>query len=286
MMDGGTVSRCRAAGLALMAAASLSGCGITRNAIYSPHAKAPPAHWIGAAPAPISVHTADGLDLAGYYWPGAPGDPDVYVYFHGRNWTAERSADAAQHLLGAGNAVLVASYRGFGHNPGKPGEAGLLRDAAAFIARARDLTGPDARIWLIGHSIGAAVVLHAGAADGHVSGVIAMSAFVRIADATPRLTRALLPDPWDNGAALATLDAPVLFIEGGRDGIIPAGSSGALFSRASHPASLVMGETSHHNPDMAVLAPWINRAIAAMQSGSLSALPAPPSGWIEKVRRP
>jgi len=272
--------------IALMLATP-SGCALPRHLLYSPDR--PPVPIASAdhpAPESITVHTEDGLALPGYYWPGAPDDRDVLIFFHGRNWNPQMGANAAEHLLGSGNAVMVASYRGFGDNPGSPDESGMLRDAAAFIAEARRRGGPDVRIWLIGHSIGAAVTLHAAAADPQISGVIAMSAFAQVAQAAPPIARPFIPDRWDNIAALAALHIPVIFLEGGRDRFIPDRSGDALFSAYPGPASLLLGEISHHNPDMAALAPWINRAIAAMRSGSLATLPLPPAGWVEKVRRP
>ena len=267
----------------LAASLSLSGCTLTRDILYSPGREPPEAiNWVHGPPQSVTIVTPDKLSLAGYYWPGRTGDPDIYVYFHGRNGTAEGAANVA----GSGNAVLVASYRGFGRNHGGPTEEGLLRDAAAFIAKARELAGPGARIWLVGHSIGSAVALHAAAADGHIAGVIAMSAFVRVTDAAPRFWRAFIPDRWENLTALRELRVPILFVQGGLDRFIPAGSGDVLFSNYDGAASLVMGETSRHNPDMRLLGPWIDQAIIAMQDGSLADLPSPPAGWIEKVRRP
>ena len=277
----------RQAMLVVAAMVSLGGCAISRQIVYAPdHDAVALEPGPAGLPQPIHVTSADGLDLAGYYWPGAPGDPDVAIYFHGRHWNAQRSANAARYLSGAGDAVIVASYRGFDDNPGRPSEDGLSRDAAAFIARARALGGPDARIWLVGHSIGAAVALRAAAQDGHVDGVIALSSFVRIADAAPRITRALIPDRWDNAAALAALHIPVIFIQGALDRLVPQGSAATLFAGYDGPASLVMGEESRHNPDMAQIGPWISQAIAAMAGGTLATLPAPPPGWVEKARRP
>jgi hypothetical protein len=70
------------------------------------------------------------------------------------------------------------------------------------------------------------------------------------------------------------------------DRFIPAGSGDDLFSAYHGPSSLVMGESSRHNPDMTILGLWITQAIDTMQAGTLASLPAPPHGWIEKVRRP
>lgn len=271
----------------MAASLSLSGCALSRQILYSPDpAPANATIWIAERPEQVQLPTQDGSRLTGYFWPGEPGHRDIIVFFHGRNWSAARSAQFAQYLADGGNAVLVASYHGFSGNPGRPSQNGMLQDAAAFIDLARARTGPDARIWLIGHSIGAAVALHAAAADPRIDGVIAMSAFARIAAAAPRITRALIPDRWDNLAALKSVRKPVIIMQGALDRFVPASSGDELFAGYGGSASLIIGETAHHNPDMKTLAPWINHAIEAMQSGSLTALPTPPDGWVEKVRRP
>ena len=263
----------------------LSGCGISRQILYSPNAAPAQVNWVKDQPEAIQLSVKDGSALNGYYWPGTPGDEDIIVFFHGRNWSAARSAEFAQYLTGVGNAVVVASYHGFSGNPGRPSQTRMMADAAAFIAFAREKAGPNARVWLIGHSIGAAVVLNAAAVDQSIEGVIAMNAFSRVAAAAPRITRALIPDRWDNLTALKSLKHPVIFMQGGRDRIVPAGSGDELFSAYGGSSSLILGETAYHNPDMATLGPWLNAAIMAMQNGSLATLPAPPAGWIEKVRR-
>jgi pimeloyl-ACP methyl ester carboxylesterase len=234
----------------------------------------------------VTARTADGLSLKGYYWHGASDDPDIIIFLHGRNWTASRSANAARHLTGAGNSVLIASYRGFDDNPGRPNQAGLIADAEAFVKLALTSAGPNARIWLVGHSLGAAVALHTAKSAPNVRGVFLLSPFARIAEAAPRFARGFIPDSWDNVAALSGGHYPVIMVQGSLDRFVPARSGDDLFSASVGPASLVVGVSSYHNPDMAVLSPWINEAIAAAQEGSLAKLPAPPAGWIEKVRRP
>src|SRR3546814_17104596 len=90
--------------------------------------------------------------LTGYYWPGDPDDKDIVVFFHGRGAHQGVGAKYAQYIAGHGDNVLVASYRGFGGNPGQPSKPGLLKDADAFIAEARKRAGAGARLWLVGHS--------------------------------------------------------------------------------------------------------------------------------------
>jgi pimeloyl-ACP methyl ester carboxylesterase len=297
MTSGGNIShhkatvRWRAASLSLVLplclTPGLNSCAISRHILYSPRSEAPAAIvWAGQAPQTLTVTTTDRLALSGYYWPGAASDPDIIVYFHGRNWNAAMGAEMAQYLAGAGNAVLVASYRGFGENPGQPTEKGLLRDAAAFIAKARALAGPEGRIWLVGHSLGSAVALHAAAEDGHVNGVIAMSAFTRIAEGAPHRLRGLIPDRWNNLDPIRSLTIPVLLVQGARDGIIPKDSGDRLLAQATMSTRLVVGAESYHNPDMKRIAPWLNQVIADMAQAPAAPLPSPPEGWTEKARNP
>lgn len=270
----------------LLALPLLGGCAILRPAIYAPRTGHVPVTWIHGAPATVSVPTADAKRLEGYYWHGAPGDQDIFVFSHGRHFNADIAAKYAQHLLGRGDAVLVASYRGFGPNRGSPSEARMMEDATAFLREAHRLAGPQARLWLVGHSIGAGVALQAAAHDAQVKGVFALSGFARIAEATPRIARALLPDQWDNRAALQAVKAPVVFFQGGQDRYIPADSGRSLMAAATGPARLLFGAQGKHSPDMTLLGPWISAAAAAMASSAPDALPALPAGWIEEARRP
>ena len=276
----------RLAGL-LALASLLTGCSsLTRQILYSPGRPPTKIDASVSSPSMVTARTNDGLALKGYFWPGGADDPDVIIFFHGRNWTAGRGAETARPLADGQNSLLVASYRGFDDNPGKPTEEGLVADAHAFIRLAIELAGPDARIWLIGHSLGAAVALHAASSDTHVRGVFLLSAFARVTDAVPRMAQSLVPDAWDNLAAMSYWSGPVIIVQGGLDRFIPTSSGDELFSARRGPASLIVGPESRHNPDMKRLSPWLNEAIANMEHGSLTNLPSPPPGWIEKVRQP
>nr|MDQ3075406.1 alpha/beta hydrolase [Pseudomonadota bacterium] len=138
----------------LFAAFALAGCaGLIRDRIYKPVPIAQtPVTFVGEAPKTVLVTNADGLRLQGYYWSAAPGNDTLLVYFHGNGFNQLVGARRAQPLTAGGHGVLVASYRGYGGNPGKPSEQGLFTDAEAWMAKARELA-PDSRLYLFGHSL-------------------------------------------------------------------------------------------------------------------------------------
>jgi alpha-beta hydrolase superfamily lysophospholipase len=264
----------------LAATLAAGGCGIARQALYAPRAEAVTiADWTNTPPQTLDVRSADGLGLQGFYWPGAPGDRDVFLFFHGRRAHQGVGAKYAQYLRGRGDAVLVASYRGFGGNPGRPSKEGLLRDATAFVAKARELAGPGARLWFVGHSLGAAVALEAACSDGHPAGVITISAFADIREATPALISSVLPDSWDNRAAVRCIKAPMLILQGSADDIVPPKSAGELLTQTGGPAEAITMIGWTHKPVMQTLGPWTAQAIEALAKGSTAPLPPLPADW-------
>jgi fermentation-respiration switch protein FrsA (DUF1100 family) len=248
--------------IALLAAVlTLAGCaGFARERIYRPDplAAAQPA-WRGAEPRPVTARTADGLVLNGYYWPPAAGQHDILVFFHGNAGNRQTAALMAEPLTRRGSGVLIASYRGYGGNPGRPREAGLFADGAAFVALARQLQ-PDGRLYLFGWSLGAAVALEL-AGRVPVDGVVTLGAFTRLADAAPAAARPFLPDRFDNLAAIARVAAPVYLIHGTEDATVPFAHAERLRAAAGGRATIITWSGGGHRPDFAELADTVWQAL-------------------------
>ena len=244
---------------AILLALLLSGCaGAVRERIYRPDAApaAAPA-WSGAAPRMVNARTADGLEIGGYYW--APeGEPrDILIFFHGNAGNRERAALMAQPLRRPGTGVLVASYRGYGGNAGSPSEPGLMADGAAFLGLARTLQ-PGAKVYLFGWSLGGAVALHLAARE-EVDGVVTLGAFTRLRDVAPSIARGVLPDRWDNEAAIASVSEPVYLFHGTNDQVVPFAAAQRL-KAASGRATLVTVTGAGHEVDLASIASHVWRA--------------------------
>jgi fermentation-respiration switch protein FrsA (DUF1100 family) len=164
--------------------------------------------------------------------------------------------------LAFGGGLLVASYRGYGDNPGEPDEAGLYADARAFLSLARTLA-PNSRIYLLGFSLGAAPALHT-AAEEEVAGVITLGAFARLADVGPRLARGVLHGRFDNRAAIARVDEPILILHAPADEVVPFAQAKVLQALAPHGVRLLRLEGTGHRADLENLSPMIWENIRQM----------------------
>ncbi len=184
----------------------------------------------GDTPETISTRTEDGLVLEGAYWPpDAPNGDQLIIVFHGNSYNHLVMAARAEPLRIGGRGVLVASYRGFGDNPGQPSEEGLMRDAEAWMAKARNLH-PEARLYLFGFSLGGAVALEM-AARHEVEAVATMGAFTDLRSMIPKIARAFVRDRYDNLDAIRLVEEPVLLLHGSEDDIVDP-SAAALFEQA------------------------------------------------------
>ncbi len=250
--------------LMVMGALLLSGCaGTFRARIYHPAGpQAAPLWPEGMAPQTIRVTTSDGVALTGLWWPPRNGQHDVIVYFHGNGGSLLRDAPRALPLAAWGQGLLMTSYRGYSGHAGAPSEAGLRRDATAYVDWARGQArahGGD--VYLFGHSLGGALAL-AEAARGEVAGVATLGAFARMSDLAPAAVRFAMPDRYDNLALLPRVRAPVRLYHGTMDRVVPFAHGERLIAVARDNARLVPLEAADHHADMNRVAPIVLRAWA------------------------
>jgi len=185
----------------------------------------------------VALTTEDGRELDAWYL--APDiEPVTTVLLAPGN--AGNRADRlpmARALNERGHAVLLLDYRGYGGNPGRPSEEGLVADARA--ARDHLAARPDvevARIAYLGESIGSAVVA-ALAAERPPAALVLRSPFPQLADvgraAYPFLpVRTLLRDRYPTSEYLEAYDGPVLVVAGAADRIVPTELSVEVARRA------------------------------------------------------
>ena len=190
----------------------------------------------------IALKTADGLTLAALYRPPDPGKR-VLVFFHGNGDGWDGAAKANRLLAEAGYGVLLAEYRGYGANPGQPGEAGFYADGRAALGWLSAIGVRPGQIVLIGNSIGSGTATQL-ATEFRPAGLILISGFTSLPDVVatklPWLPgRWLVQDTYDNHAKLGKVTAPVLILHGAADQMVPAAQAQTL-QAANRRAQLIV----------------------------------------------
>ena len=268
--------RRRAAILSL--ATSLAACAVAPVPRAAPP-EPPPTEEDGA------FTMADGARLPYRRWLPAGGAPPwaVVLALHGFNDSRDAWEIPAPAFAAAGISLYAPDQRGFGAAPGRglwPGSAALARDAAA-MARLLRARYPESRLYLMGESMGGAVLLALAAsaeappADGYVLvapavwGWSEMNVFLR---AALWLSASAAPD-WrlsgtaahitasDNRAALIRLSTDPLTIHETRvgtvRGLVDLMDEAQRASRhVAAPTLLLYGGRDELVPKQAMAAAW------------------------------
>jgi dienelactone hydrolase len=202
---------------------------------HPPDAPPAPPGAVGRTVQAVQVPVGDGLVLSGWLArPTASGAArlPLAIYFGGNaeevSWMMEMSARFP------GWAFLAVNYRGFGGNPGEPGEAALAGDANTIHDWAAARADVDAgRIVAIGRSLGSGVVVQLAAAR-RLSGVVLVTPFDSLRDVAQRIYRfvpvgLLLRHPFDSLARAGAIDTPLLALVAAEDTLIPPAHAKRLY---------------------------------------------------------
>lgn len=190
----------------------------------------PPAGWQAE-----TLRTGDGLDLV-FLVSSRPAGAPVLLHFHGNGGNAGDRVGAFNIIARRGWTVVLAGYRGYGGNPGRPGEDAFARDALLYRdwVRARF---PDAPLVLWGESLGTSVVTRLAEGDPAIAAVLLESPFTSVTDVAagqyPWLpVRHLLRHPFESLARLANIAAPILIVASEDDRIVPVAQARRMHSAA------------------------------------------------------
>lgn len=188
----------------------------------------------GRLPEVVETQAADGVTCRHWYWPPRRVGGATLLLFHGNAGHLGDRAEKYRPLVAAGYGLLLAGYRGYGGNPGKPSQAGLLADARAVAAWA--IAREQGPLLLYGESLGAAVALPL-AAEGLGHGLVLEAPFDVITSvAAARYwwlpVRLLVRDRWDSLARIPGVAQPLLWIHGTADPVTPLALGRRLYEAA------------------------------------------------------
>ena len=206
----------------------------------------------------VWIDAAEGVRVHGIYAAAENAFADL-LFFHGNAGNLYDRLDNVTLLVAIGFNVLIMDYRGYGKSEGEPSEAALYEDGLAAYRYLVDEKGADpARLVLFGRSLGSTVAIELG--SQHPAGVvIAESAFTSARELARRhygllatvLLRAMTHQ-FDSISKAPNLKAPVLYIHGDRDNIVPVEMGRRLYEASPEPKDWYPIRGAGHNDTLLV----------------------------------
>ena len=221
----------------------------------------------------VRFPTAGDRRLHAWWIPAAPEarNGGVVILLHGWNRNAERMLPFMPPLHEAGFDLLALDARCHGESE-CDGAANMLKfseDLRAAVGETVRRGAPPGRIGLLGHSVGGAAAIHAGAHDPRVGAVVSVAAFAHPGDMTRLdLARRRVPAPVARlilhevertvGAPLDEIAperhasrtaGPLLIVHGERDAIVPFDHARRLAAAAPDARRLVLPDRGHSDCD-------------------------------------
>ena len=192
--------------------------------------------------------TSDGVRLHAW-WVMAPQASLVTLYLHGNAGNVTHRFLQIREITAGGSSVLMLDYRGYGKSGGSPSEHGLYADADAAYLYLLDHGYSARHIVLQGESLGTAVAVDL-ASRKECAGVVLEAAFTSgrdVANTVLPLIGPLVFRGFDSKSKIAKIRAPLLFLHGQRDEIIPLKLGRGLFEAAPEPKWFIEIPGAGHN---------------------------------------
>ncbi len=219
----------------------------------------------------ISLTTADGLTISGWYVPGRR--PEAIVLVHGIHANRSFLIPQAIFLAKAGYHLVLIDLRGHGRSEGSALSYGYREalDVQAAVDYLTALPGIK-KVGALGHSLGAAAVVRAAAADKRLQALVVQSSYSSLPQAVEETFNnyAILPKrPFgpliialseyrlgmdisqvDSARDLASMPSrPVLIIHSAGDTLFQPHHAQILYDSARGPKTLLLVEgVGHANP--------------------------------------
>ncbi len=206
----------------------------------------------------VWLETADGERVHALYAEADAGLATL-LFFHGNAGNLYDRLDNVAGLVAAGFAVLILDYRGYGKSEGHPSEPGLYEDGWAAYRYLTERRGVDpSRLVLFGRSLGSPVAVELGTREP-VGAIILESAFTTARDLArvhygwlPGALFRALTHEFDSLAKVPRLRAPVLFVHGDADAIVPIEMGRRLHAAAPEPKGWYELQGAGHNDTLLV----------------------------------
>jgi len=244
-----------ALGLALLALAVRQGAFllVERNAFTTkPLGRLTPEAF--GVPSQRIIFDSGGRALRGTFVQAPDRRAAAVLIFHGDEESISDWASVQARLYQRGVSSLVFDYSGYGASAGKPTVRHLSQDGLAAHQRFIVLTPQALHHYLLGFSLGSAVMLDV-LPDLHPTpdGIVIASGFVSAREAVvdvglePNWLAHLLPDVWDNAERMSRVSAPALIVHSRADEVIDWRQAERLSKAAAGPHRLMLLDGLPHD---------------------------------------
>jgi len=197
----------------------------------------------------IYLVSADKLKINAWYIP-FPKAKFTLLFCHGNAGNLMDRLDKIKLLHNVGLSIFIFDYRGFGRSQGRPDEKGIYLDAqAAYEYLVNSLKLKPAEIILYGESLGSAVVIDL-ARLRQVKGLIIEGGFSSGKDMAakiyPFIPGFIFSNIFDSISKIRNIHAPILFIHGRDDEIVPLNLAYKLYRQANAPKEFLEFPGNHN----------------------------------------
>jgi fermentation-respiration switch protein FrsA (DUF1100 family) len=202
----------------------------------------------------VFLRTSDGVSIHGWYFPvqGPGACPGTFLFLHGNAGNISHRLENIRCLVEEGIPVFIIDYRGYGRSEGAITEEGMYRDAECSMDwLVNELGIAPGKVVIFGRSLGGVAAVHT-ASVRPAAGVILESTFSSLADAS-RIFFPILPTGlflggrMDSIAKIKSVQAPLLFIHGDADEVVPIALGRKLFEAAPDPKEFYTLSGAGHN---------------------------------------
>lgn len=200
----------------------------------------------------VEVVTTDGIHLNAYLMPPKDAKHPVILAFHGNGSLGLYLAPNFTSAIEKGYGVLLAEYRGYSDNAGKPTEQGLYKDADAYLAYLSEHYSGN-KIIAYGQSLGSGVAVDLVARNPHpFIGLVLEVPFDSVLNVSDKIypyiffKKWILKDQYLSDEKIGAITIPKLFLLAGQDEVVGLDSGINLFDAAKDPKQIrVYHEATH-----------------------------------------
>ena len=211
----------------------------------------------------VKVNDGNGKNERIHAWwiPAENPSDRTLLYLHGSALNIGANITHARRFHQMGFSVFLISYRGYGKSDGTfPTEAQVYADAQAAWTYLIEQKGIDPKaIFIYGHSLGGAVAIQLAIDNPAAGGLIVEAAFTSIADMARRIPKyrifpleLIVHERFDSIEKVSRLQAPVLYIHGTDDKLVPSEMSSELYKRTASSKQLKFIPGGGHNNSASV----------------------------------